>query len=195
MLKRLGSKPRTLEGKWTIGPELGRGAFGVTYEVVSKQDGTPLPWVFHTHLWSQRALITSTGSRAACKRICKARLQQKGQLKQIDAEIIIMHHLIGHPNVVGIKEVYEDADYVYIVMDLCKGGSLYHAIVKTKRYTERMVAAYVRNIIQVLVHCRTMGVVHRDIKPDNFLLCEDSMESPLKVRGSHLIRFGSFYCS
>ena len=94
-----------------------------------------------------------------------------------------MHHLIGHPNIIKIKEVYEDIDFVHIIMELCSGGNLYQAIMKTRRYTERMVAAYVRNIVQVrdavfaslLLKCKERGDFCMSVEPEESC----SLELPL----------------
>jgi len=37
-------------------------------------------------------------------------------------EVSILHHLNGHPNIVGLKAAYEGSKHVYIVMELCTGG-------------------------------------------------------------------------
>lgn len=60
-----------------------------------------------------------------------------------------------HPNVVMIKGVYEDVVAVHLVMELCAGRELFD------RITSR--------IVWVVEACHYLGVMHRDLKPKNFL--------------------------
>lgn len=61
----------------------------------------------------------------------------------------IMHHLEGHPHVVGLRGSYEDKHHVHLVMELCSGGELFDRIVSRGHYTERDAAALIRTIVSV----------------------------------------------
>ena len=45
-----------------------------------------------------------------------------------------MSVLRQHPNVVNIRGFYQDADYFYVVQELCSGGELFDAIVSKRQY-------------------------------------------------------------
>ena len=62
-----------------------------------------------------------TGEIAACKVIAKRKLKSADDVETLRREVAIMHHVNGHPNVVGLLGAYEDAKSVYIVMELCNG--------------------------------------------------------------------------
>jgi calcium-dependent protein kinase len=49
----------------------------------------------------------------------------------------VMYHLVGHQNVVNVKEVLEDSSAVHIIMELCTGGTLYSYVSKSEGYTVR----------------------------------------------------------
>lgn len=92
-----------------------------------------------------------------------------------------MHHLAGHPNVVTLKQAFEDAQYIHLVMELCSGGELFDRIVERQRYTEKDAAAAIRTILKVVAHCHSMNVMHRDLKPENFLLSDTTDRALLKA--------------
>ncbi|KAF9619710.1 hypothetical protein IFM89_009052 [Coptis chinensis] len=68
-----------------------------------------------------------TGEVLACKSIAKETLVTAEDLHSIKLEIEIMARLSRHPNVVDLKAVYDDENYVHIVMELCAGGELFIA--------------------------------------------------------------------
>nr|GMC79490.1 calcium-dependent protein kinase 26-like [Ipomoea batatas] len=89
--------------------------------------------------------------------------------------------MAGHPNVISIKDSYEDSVAVHVVMELCAGGELFDRIVKRGHYSERQAAQLARTIAGVIQTCHSLGVMHRDLKPENFLFVSGEEDSPLKT--------------
>lgn len=136
--------------------------------------------------WGQFGIIRScsdrdTGDVFACKSIAKNRLTTNDDVRGVKLEIEIMSKLSGHPNVVDLKSVYEDEDYVHLVMELCAGGELFHQLKRFGRYPEHEAKVLFRHLMQVVMHCHEMGIVHRDLKPENILLSTKSLSSPIKL--------------
>ncbi|MQM05997.1 hypothetical protein Taro_038817 [Colocasia esculenta] len=144
---------------YELGKELGRGEFGVTY------------------LCTDRA----TGEAFACKSISKRKLRTAVDVDDVRREVEIMRHLPNHPNVVSLKDTFEDETAVHLVMELCGGGELFDRIVARGHYTERAAAAVTRTIVEVVQMCHKHGVMHRDLKPENFLFANEKETSPLKA--------------
>uniref|UniRef100_A0A7C9DYG1 non-specific serine/threonine protein kinase n=2 Tax=Opuntia streptacantha TaxID=393608 RepID=A0A7C9DYG1_OPUST len=69
------------------------------------------------------------------------------------------------------------------VIRLCEGGELLDRILakKDSRYTERDAAVVVRQMLKVAAQCHLHGLVHRDMKPENFLFKSPKEDSPLKA--------------
>ncbi|KAJ8572503.1 hypothetical protein K7X08_009014 [Anisodus acutangulus] len=137
---RLGRKKR-IEQDYEMGEVIGRGKFGSV-------------------LLCRRKL---SGENHACKTL------HKGE-EIIHREVEIMQHLSGHPGVVTLKAVYEDAETFYLVMELCSGGRLLDQMARVGRYPEQQAANVIKDLMLVIRYCHEMGVVHRDIKPENVLL-------------------------
>jgi calcium-dependent protein kinase len=61
-----------------------------------------------------------------------------------------MWHLPAHPNIVTLKDTYEDDSAVHLVMELCEGGELFDRIVARGHYTERAAAVVTKTIVEVV---------------------------------------------
>eukprot|EP00252_Welwitschia_mirabilis_P004550 TRINITY_DN14874_c0_g1_i5.p1 TRINITY_DN14874_c0_g1~~TRINITY_DN14874_c0_g1_i5.p1 ORF type:complete len:365 (+),score=85.01 TRINITY_DN14874_c0_g1_i5:338-1432(+) len=152
---------RGFGNKYQTGKLLGHGQFGYTYVATDKV----------------------TGERVAVKRIEKKKMVLPIAVEDVKREVKILQALSGHENVVQFYNAYEDDDYVYIAMELCEGGELLDRILAKKdgRYSEKDAAKVVRQMLKVAARCHLNGVVHRDMKPENFLFKSTKEDSPLKA--------------
>lgn len=155
----LGKPLEDVKLHYTIGKELGRGQFGVTYLCTEN----------------------SSGKQYACKSISKRKLVTKNDKEDIRREIHIMQHLSGQPNIVEFKGAYEDKQSVHLIMELCAGGELFDKIIAKGHYSEKAAASICRSIVNVVHICHFMGVMHRDLKPENFLLASKEEDAMLKA--------------
>jgi len=160
-------KTANVRDHYRIGKKLGQGQFGTTFQCVGKADG----------------------AEYACKSIPKRKLLCREDYEDVYREIQIMHHLSEHPNVVRIRDAYEDALFVHIVMELCAGGELFDRIVAKGHYSERAAAKLIKTIVGVVEGCHSLGVMHRDLKPENFLFASTAEEAPLKATDFGLSMF------
>ncbi|XP_009989945.1 PREDICTED: hormonally up-regulated neu tumor-associated kinase-like, partial [Tauraco erythrolophus] len=111
-----------------------------------------------------------TGEKVAIKVIDKRKAKQDSYvLKNMKREPRI-HQMIKHPNVVQLYETLETDNSYYMVMELCLGGDLLDRICEKKRLAEREVKRYTRQILSAVEHLHCQGIVHRDLKIENFLL-------------------------
>ncbi|NXV32931.1 HUNK kinase, partial [Rissa tridactyla] len=115
-----------------------------------------------------------TGEKVAIKVIDKRKAKQDSYvLKNMKRETRI-HQMIKHPNVVRLYETLETDNSYYMVMELCLGGDLLDRICDKKRLAEREVRRYTRQILSAVEHLHCQGIVHRDLKIENFLLDENN---------------------
>ena len=124
---------------YALGPELGRGSYGITYAA------TPQTATASTSAPAGPAV----GEEVAVKVLAKRALTCADAIEDVDREVEIMRHLSGHENVVRFFDALEDEHHVYIVMEKCAGGELFDAVVDSAtggRYTERRAAETIRQV-------------------------------------------------
>lgn len=106
-----------------------------------------------------------------------------GTLKPHPFEPTIPPSFVTPKHTVGPFQVFEDEQAVHIVMEYCRGGELIHRI-GLRHYSERTVASYMRAVLRTLMQCHALRILHRDIKPGNFMLLNESDTAPLKAIGA-----------
>ncbi|KAM4043729.1 hormonally up-regulated neu tumor-associated kinase-like [Anomaloglossus baeobatrachus] len=119
-------------------------------------------------------LHVPTGQKVAMKVIDKKKAKQDSYvLKNMKREPRI-HQMIKHPNIVQLYETLETENSFYMVMELCPGGDLMDKICERKKLEENDVRKYTRQIMSAVEHLHQYGIVHRDLKIENFLLGENN---------------------
>ena len=103
-------------------------------------------------------------------------------LKQLRNEIFIMCQL-DHPNIVRIEEVYESTNEIYIVQELCLGGDLFDRLDEQPdyHYTEAQCARLVKQMLSAVRYLHSKGIIHRDLKLENFLFSSQAQDSELRM--------------
>jgi len=79
-----------------------------------------------------------------------------------------------HPNVVRYYEAFEDAEHLFLVMELCTGSSLSQHLEAAHDchglgVSEADLARIMVQILRSVAYCHAHSIVHRDLKPQNFL--------------------------
>ncbi|KAG2389195.1 hypothetical protein C9374_014595 [Naegleria lovaniensis] len=131
-------------GDWKMTHILGRGSYGV------------VRYAHHVDDYNEKRAI---------KIIKRGNVSD---MSRLDIEIQAMQ-MLKHKNVVQLYEVLEDDEYVYLVIELCGGGSLYEHI-KDKPFDEKLARYYFNQLVDGLSYCHEMGVCHRDLRLENLLL-------------------------
>ncbi|KAM9002181.1 ribosomal protein S6 kinase alpha-2 isoform 3-T3 [Sarcophilus harrisii] len=121
------------------------------------------------------------GSYSVCKRCVHKATDTEYAVKIIDKskrdpseEIEILLRYGQHPNIITLKDVYDDGKYVYLVMELMRGGELLDRILRQKYFSEREASAVLCTITKTMDYLHSQGVVHRDLKPSNILYMDES---------------------
>ncbi|XP_030802177.1 ribosomal protein S6 kinase alpha-2 [Camarhynchus parvulus] len=121
------------------------------------------------------------GSYSVCKRCVHKATETEFAVKIIDKskrdpseEIEILLRYGQHPNIITLKDVYDDGKFVYLVMELMRGGELLDRILRQKCFSEREASAVLCTITKTVDYLHSQGVVHRDLKPSNILYMDES---------------------
>lgn len=138
-----------LQTVYDIGDKLGAGAFGTV------------------HLGKHRA----SGTLRAVKSIQKAKTEQQ---QALDNEIMLMKQ-VDHPNIVRIFEVFQDNNFVHLVMELCTGGELLDKLIEELGFSERQASFVMEQVLGAVSHLHAFSICHRDLKPQNFLIHEKGL--------------------
>ena len=124
----------------------------------------------------------ATGVKYAVKCLDLGLVDTDEGLARLREEIFIMCQL-DHPNIVRLEEVYESHSEIYLVQELCLGGELFDRLDEQPdyHYTEAECARLVKQMLCAVRYLHSKGIIHRDLKLENFLFSSTAKDSELKM--------------
>ena len=142
------SYPETKINFYLYGRRIGQGAFGKV----------------------NLGLNVLTGRVVAIKSFKKTPIEKlKHKMFKIQYETELMKRF-NHKNITKILEVFNDEEYMLIIMEYINGGNLFSFVKKRRKLSEKMAKFLFRQIILGIQHIHSKNVVHRDIKLENLLI-------------------------
>ncbi len=156
------------QNRYLIGKALGEGGFGITYLAWDLQQGIKVavkeyfPSGYVTRVaGNNQVIINSKQNQAASNRGLKRFVEEARALAKIK-------NLSG---VVNVRDFFSANGTAYIVMEFLDGMSL-------KKYLQRKggkisveeVLTIIRPVMDSLTQVHKIGLIHRDISPDNILI-------------------------
>eukprot|EP00913_Durusdinium_trenchii_P016188 g15213.t1 len=142
--------------RYDFGELLGEGAAGSTWEA--------FPRVRETRSGTRARRLSGQERPRAIKKVPKRRVSNSTESFLAEVE-----------------EVFEDADNIFLVMELCRGGELFDRITQGELGGEAQVAKLIQQLAHAVRYCHDRGIIHRDIKPENILFVSPEPDAPAKL--------------
>ncbi|WFD33628.1 non-specific serine/threonine protein kinase [Malassezia cuniculi] len=129
----------------------------------------------------------ATGDYYAIKVLKKSDMIAKNQITNVRAERTILMNRAQSPFVVRLFFTFQSAEYLYLVMEYLPGGDCASLVRVFGGLPEDWARQYLAEMVQCLEYLHSTGVVHRDMKPDNWLI---DNRGHLKLTDFGLSKFG-----
>lgn len=159
-----------LAGRYRIGRVLGFGGFGVTYigwdEVLLRKVAIKeyLPGEFSTRIPGQTTITAYEGERSE---------QFSSGLGKFLEEAKMLAKLESANGVVHIYNSFQENNTAYIVMEYLEGRTLKEYLELNEKLSVEEAKEILHPIVTALKEVHAMGIMHRDIAPDNIFLTND----------------------
>lgn len=137
-------------GKYTIVRNIGKGAYGITYEAKYKYLKNNV--VIKTLVKNER------------------HPDYNDDLKRFKREIQVLKKFLCHPNIVRIYEYFEENGRHYIVMKFLSRETLYTLVKKEGKLSELQALDYIYQIGSALKALHKSNWKHRDVHPNNIMI-------------------------
>ena len=135
-------------GNYTLGAEVGSGAFGKV--------------VLGKHYL--------TGETVAIKILDKMILSQTPEDYELVRQEISILKIVKHKYIVQLYEILQTPQHIFIVMEYCEGKDLMDYILTKTRLSELESLKFFQQLINALFYLHSQNISHRDVKIDNMLL-------------------------
>ena len=170
-----------LMGRYIVGKVLGKGGFGITYLAYDTRDDRRaalkeyLPDTFIHRGTGDTEVSMSSADYSEAFQKGKERFYEEAQT---------VSRFNGNPGLAGVFEFFYENNTAYFVMEYLEGVDLKKYTVQNGgTLTEQKILEFVNSLIDSLIVVHSIGVLHRDIAPDNIYITNDG-----KVK---LIDFGA----
>ena len=114
------------------------------------------------------------GRRCVVKQLCSNHLPAKAKQtieSMFQQEAKILKRLTGqHPQICRFYDYFRDSDSLYIVQEWIQGITLEQKLHRQQKLSESETRDILLNILPVLECIHSLGIIHRDIKPNNIIL-------------------------
>ena len=109
----------------------------------------------------------------AMKVIRKSAMVRNSQEGHLRAERDFLVAAEGSRWVIPLLTAFEDARFLYLVMEFCIGGDFLGLLIRKTLLSEEVTRWYIAEMILCIDEAHRMNWIHRDVKPDNFLIGAD----------------------
>ncbi|KAG7127370.1 serine/threonine-protein kinase fhkC like [Verticillium longisporum] len=121
----------------------------------------------------------STGQQYAVKVFSKTPgMEERSKQEGLQQEIAVLMG-VSHPNVLCLKDTFNERNAVYLVLELAPEGELFNFIVMKQKVSEDETRKLFKQLFQGIKYLHERNIVHRDIKPENILMVDKELHVKL----------------
>jgi serine/threonine protein kinase len=128
-----------------------------------------------------RALDHQLNRNVAIKRVRMQVNQNDRRLVEQTWREAMTTACLQHPNIVTIFDYGIDAQGAYVVMELIEGETLEDVLVRGPLQFEDFLI-FAQQSLQAIVAAHALGLIHRDLKPGNFMVTHNTTDAPFNVK-------------
>ncbi|KAF7713347.1 Uncharacterized protein PECH_001501 [Penicillium ucsense] len=100
--------------------------------------------------------------------------KSQSQNEALQQEIALLMS-VNHPNLLCLKDTFDETDGAYLILELAPEGELFNLIVTKQKLSEAESRHVFRQLFEGLKYLHDRGIVHRDIKPENILVADKKL--------------------
>ena len=160
-----------LHGKYLIGDVLGRGGFGITY--IGFDLSLESKVAIKEYYPSGSAMRREGESSLYWNSTCASQTSRQGAYDDFLKEARKMARVDSIPSIVRVRETFLENETAYIVMDYVEGETLKTRLKRDGVLTYSACYAMLRPMMEDLQKVHQLGIIHRDISPDNIMIQKD----------------------
>lgn len=158
-----------LAERYVIGGSIGRGGFGITYLAYDTNNGKTVA----VKEYFPTALAKRSGALHVIPNSERNAEQFNAGAEKFFDEAELVRRFNGNPNIVSIYECFYENNTAYYVMEYLDGITLENYVEKYGALNSAQTLYIADKLTMALVVLHSGEVLHRDISPDNVMLCRD----------------------
>ena len=154
-----------IHGRYTLGEQAGEGMTGPVYRAGDSHSGEQVVVkILRPQLFAEQPELVD--------RFCR--------------EAEALRHL-NHPNIVHCSDFFEENGHYYLVMEYFEGGSLSDRLRREPIPLDSVLEIGL-DLADALARAHRLGIIHRDVKPQNVLLAADGTPRLSDFGIAHFVR-------